>query len=563
MPLFGFALSFLAAALVRPGALAERTVADVYAPGDEATWIIEHAGKRIGHCWSRYEGVVELAGARVHAFRAQAELALQTHGGALEQRFTTDLWTDERGNALRAEFRASAADVYASVEVDFADDRVFAKVFQNDKETTKEIPCPSGARALANNFVSHLELALALDPPAAGEKKSYAMFSLNALAPFPLAVEPHAGAGAEPGLRWRDSLGEELVLSPAGLLESLALPAQQIQIRRAPEEVARFTLAPPAPVERADLDREEVVIEHGPVSLAGTVTRPKGSSGLLPAIFFVSGSGAQDRDGMAAGMDLGTREILDRLTQAGFLVLRVDDRGAGASTGPTADMTFDDLVEDARASVRYLLGRDDVERARVALIGHSEGGQTVPILAAEMPEIAALVLMAAPGRPILELMHEQLRRAEEREGADAAGLAAFDAAFEAFEAHVRGEREVPADLPASLRMFLPAIAWARSHVRQDPLANVVRVKAPILILQGERDIQVSAERDAKPLAAALDGSAHADHELVVFPELDHLFKRTVGAESSPLDYLKSRPVDAGFLDVLVAWLTERLVSAPR
>ena len=74
-------------------------------------------------------------------------------------------------------------------------------------------------------------------------------------------------------------------------------------------------------------------IVDGDVSLAGTISRPKGVTGKLPGVFFLSGSGGQDRDGFAAGLDVGTHEILDHFTRAGFLVLRVDDRGAGASAG--------------------------------------------------------------------------------------------------------------------------------------------------------------------------------------------------------------------------------------
>src|SRR5262249_58570341 len=99
----------------------------------------------------------------------------------------------------------------------------------------------------------------------------------------------------------------------------------------------------------------------------------------VPALTFLSGSGGQDREGFSSGIDLGTHEILDRLTREGFLVLRFDDRGVGASTGPTQDIVFDDLVGDGRRAVRYLLARPDVDPKRVAVIGHSEGGLSAPV----------------------------------------------------------------------------------------------------------------------------------------------------------------------------------------
>ena len=81
----------------------------------------------------------------------------------------------------------------------------------------------------------------------------------------------------------------------------------------------------------------------------------------------------------------------------------------------------------------------------------------------------------------------------------------------------------------------------------------------MLILQGAKDFQVSADRDARVLEAALADAGHPDHELHVFPELDHLFKRTPGERSQLADYWKERPVDPEFLDVVSAWLRARLV----
>jgi dipeptidyl aminopeptidase/acylaminoacyl peptidase len=247
-------------------------------------------------------------------------------------------------------------------------------------------------------------------------------------------------------------------------------------------------------------------------------------------------------------------------------VLRTDDRGTGESRGPTEELTFDDLVEDARACARFLQSREDVDRSRLAVVGHSEGGLTATILGAEM-ELAAVVLMAAPGRSIRELMREQLARGRSLAGAGAEELAELDSAVVAFFERVDAGQPIDADrLPAELRPFVAARPWLRSHAMRDPVASLKRVRAPVLLLQGARDLQVSAERDAKRLLAALDEIGHPDHELVVFPELDHLFKKTVGAESSGLDYLKTRPVDVGFLDTLAAWLRERLsrsaLSAP-
>jgi pimeloyl-ACP methyl ester carboxylesterase len=209
--------------------------------------------------------------------------------------------------------------------------------------------------------------------------------------------------------------------------------------------------------------------------------------------------------------------------------------------------------------VRYLLARPDVDPERVAVLGHSEGGLSAPVLAAEEP-LAAIVLLAAPGRPIEDLLREQFLFAKRRAGARKAECERFEAELDSFlDAIGKGEEIDPEGTLPELAAFLPARAWLASHLGRDPLPFLKKVRCPILILQGAKDVQVSAERDTPRLAAALDEAKHPDHETQVFPTLDHLFKQA-GDPPSELDYLRSRPVDPAFLDALVAWLRERLMD---
>lgn len=536
-------------------------VADVYSPGDRAHWVFEKEGARIGACSSRYEGEVDLVDARAHLFRARVSLDVSPD---IEQRISTDLWTDAEGRPLFADFRLEMGDVFASVALTAGGEPARAAIRQGPAQRELDVELPAGAYVLANNVLAHLELVLALNAPAPGESVTVPMFSLNVLQGFEVELERVEDRADEEGgallAVYRDSLGETLVVDGDRRLVRLEVPSQSLVMRRVDEPALEFTIEPPdGPRPMEGLEVEEVTILHGDVSLAGTVTRPPGVDGPLPAVFFVSGSGGQDRQGFASGIDVGTHEILDRLTREGFLVLRVDDRGVGASTGPTEGMTFDDLVSDARACVNHLRRRDDVDPARVAVIGHSEGGQTAPILAAEIPEIAAIVLMAAPGRGLLAITREQYRAMSERRGDDEAERERFVGQVDDFFARLLAGEELEAEeYPAELAMLLPARAWLQSHARQDPVANLERVRCPVLVLQGARDIQVSVERDAPRIVEALERGGNGDHELVVFPELDHLFKRSHSDAPSGLEYLTDRPVDGEFLDVLVEWLSARL-----
>jgi len=526
-------------------------------PGREATWTIEQAGQRLGECSSRYEGEVALGLARAHLFHDQVRIELPSATDTLEQRFTVDLWTDAEGHPLRFDLRAQLGGVVSAVVGVFAGGKAELVVRQGPGEKKLSVDVPPTAYLLANNFVSHIELLLAARPPA--DTHSVTLFSGSLLRTLPYTLKAVLDAKESDETVYEDSLGERLHWSADGRLTRVEVAAQKIEMRRVEAKLERFTIELPSLARADDLEREEVKIVEGPVSLAGSITKKKGASGRLPAVFFLSGSGGQDREGFSSGLDLGTHEILDRLTREGFLVLRVDDRGVGDSTGPLDDITFDDLLADGRSAVHFLLARPDVDPKRVVLIGHSEGGISAPILAASEP-IAAVVLMAAPGRPLEALLHEQLRLGRERAGAKPDELDAFAKQLDSFLADVAAKKPLTAaGLPPELAAFVPAHAWLASHIGRDPLPILAKVRCPILIAQGGHDVQVSAERDAPKILAALEADKHPDHELKVFPKLDHLFK-VASEPPSELDYFKSRPIDPEFLDALSTWLRARLLK---
>src|SRR6185295_10354071 len=107
------------------------------------------------------------------------------------------------------------------------------------------------------------------------------------------------------------------------------------------------------------------------------------------------------------------------------------------------------------------------------------------------------------------------------------------------------------------RPFLAQRKWFQSHARHDALAQIGKVKCPLLIAQGGLDAQVSAERDLPPLEKAARASGNPDVTVKLFPKLDHLFKKASGDKPTTADYLTARPVDAEFLDTVAAWLKER------
>ncbi len=554
-----------------------------------AVWIFEAGGEGIGE--HRAEQVTrELPdGSTQRVLRGYVRIGPPGSEPAPQ---VFELWSDGEGRPVRYDFAVLSGDDPVRLEVRFRADGSDVRLIQAGATRAFELSGAPSPWVLTNNALSHLErIAAAHDP---GQDHQVRVFSGNALnhqryrLRWDGEFERDGPEGTTlRGERWRDTFGGMLEMVD-GRLERFEMPAQAVVARREAaqrveipalepfDDVWRAAAAPAEPDPEDPFLREELRAESGGATLAGELTRPRAAAAdeRLPAVLFLSGSGAQDRHGRSAGLELGTREILDHLTGLGFAVLRTDDRGTGASDPAPEGLGYEDLLAEARAWLALLGKRGDVDPKRIALVGHSEGALTALVLAAEAAGvaareeepapgvIAAVALLAAPGRPLLEVMVEQNRDALAAAGLSGDELERELAAVRELLTRFSGPDEIdPDELPDQARALLPMRRWLQDHARYDPRRVAARVRAPVLILQGDTDFQVSPERDAEALAAAFAAAEHPDATLRRFPGLDHLFKRTPGKRSTLADYALERPVAPEFLAALGDWIAERLVGA--
>ncbi len=293
---------------------------------------------------------------------------------------------------------------------------------------------------------------------------------------------------------------------------------------------------------------EEVTFKniHANIVLAGTLTRPKDSSSVKAAAVMITGSGPQDRD-ETIFKHKPFWVIADYLTQQGFAVLRIDDRGVGGSTGDFSQATSEDFVSDISAAVDFLQQRKDVPADKIGLIGHSEGGMIAPMLAAQRSDLSFLVLLAAPGVPITELYAEQKFLIAKAMGQDVKQLEQQrkkDLAFHEkmvvwsgtndFEREVTnyltdsmknekvGEKQLKHTVENSLKFY--NTPWFKFFIAHKPADYLSQVKIPILALNGENDLQVAAVSNLNGIEQTLNQVDHTDFIIKTLPKLNHLFQ---------------------------------------
>ena len=285
----------------------------------------------------------------------------------------------------------------------------------------------------------------------------------------------------------------------------------------------------------------EVTLPGPAGRLAGTLTIPSAGRPPFPAVVTLTGSGAHHRDGNRTPDHpyRPFRQIANRLAQCGIATLRLDDRGVGGSEGSADAATAEDTAADARAALAFLRLRPDVDGRRLALVGHSYGGEIAPMVAAEDARLAGVVLLAGPARTFRETMRYQNRyRIDNDPAIPPEGRAA------ALEEAVRQQ---DANVKASTQ------AWRRSIQDRDPLPTARRLRMPVLILQGTTDRAVPPA-DARLLEQAIREGGNAKVTVRLFPDVNHHFQRDAIGAREGYDRLPTQDLAPEVLDTLCSWL---------
>lgn len=257
----------------------------------------------------------------------------------------------------------------------------------------------------------------------------------------------------------------------------------------------------------------EAAVENGP--LKGTLLLSRNVA-RSPVAIIIPGSGPTDRDG---NNPLGIRAapyrmLAEALSQKSAITIRIDKRGMFGSEGSFPDsnaVTIADYAGDVRAWIE--VARREVGAPCSWLIGHSEGGLVALVAAQDPTDVCGLVLLAAPGRKMADVLRDQL-------WSNPANWPLLPDALAAISALERGEKVDISDFhPGLQNLFAPSVqGFLIDEFSYDPQALIAALDLPVLIVQGGNDIQIK-----KPDADRLSLGQPAA-ELVVLPDMNHVLK---------------------------------------
>ncbi len=305
----------------------------------------------------------------------------------------------------------------------------------------------------------------------------------------------------------------------------------------------------PAYVDASKFEEREVKFGKEPWALPGTLTLPKGD-GPFPAVVLIHGSGPNDRD-ETIGPNKPFKDIAQGLASQGIAVLRYDKRTKVYSDQMAKYVTLtvrDETIDDAVAAVDFLRTYSQIDPKQVYALGHSLGGYLAPRIAQAQPNLAGLIILAGAARPLEDLMLEQTHYILESDGS----LSAQDQEqLNTIQQGVNAVKALTQQSTETAVLGAPASYWLDLKGYQ-PAQEAQSLTVPMLVLQGERDYQVTMQ-DFQNWTEALSNTSTV--QLKHYADLNHLFISGSG-KSTPDEYQTPGNVAPQVISDIAAWVQQ-------
>jgi pimeloyl-ACP methyl ester carboxylesterase len=318
----------------------------------------------------------------------------------------------------------------------------------------------------------------------------------------------------------------------------------------------------------------ELVWKVDGIDVYGTATVPEGK-GPYPGIVFVAGSGPTDRNWespLIPGTNGSGRLLAEALSHAGFICLRYDKRASGPHVKENlpkliGKMSMQSHLQELVGAVNALLGLPAIDKRRLLVLTSSEGAIHALHYQVQQKKnpFSGLVLTGAPGRAVGDVARSQL---VEQFGQSPNGQEIMSLYDKAVKSYLAGEEVNPdPGLPEGIQniirsLSIPAnLPFSRELWTTDPSELLARIKSPVLIVIGKKDVQVDWRADGSQLERAASGYKNV---IFAYPEdANHVLKHDktprdeiVAAEAPKRYNSPDAHLDEEALSVILNWLRD-------
>ena len=321
------------------------------------------------------------------------------------------------------------------------------------------------------------------------------------------------------------------------------------------DKITGFFFVPPKPKENEKIPpyagqdsylEKEIEIHSGRFILPGTFTYPKDVT-AFPVVVLVHGSGPNDRD-ETIGPNKPFLDLALGLAAKGIGTIRYDKRTLVYRDSFQLDnfTLEEETIEDAVAAIEFV--KKNILVNNVFLLGHSLGAIASPRIAELQKDIAGVIMMAGNARPVEDLILEQMFYIFSIDGLTEDEQNNLQE-IEKQVGRVKSRSLSPQTPKDSLPFHTPASYWL--YLRDyNQVKTARKLKIPILLLQGERDYQVTMQ-DFNIWKKNLSGKKSV--QFISYPKLNHLFMEGEG-KSTPAEYTKQNHIPEYVIRDLAEWI---------
>jgi uncharacterized protein len=255
---------------------------------------------------------------------------------------------------------------------------------------------------------------------------------------------------------------------------------------------------------------KEIILSTSSGAIKGTLNLPLGTS-KFPVVLIISGSGPTDRDGNNPSMQNNSLKMLaNELYMNGIASVRFDKRGIAASAnsmGKEEDLRFETYINDVNDWINLL--SSDKRFSKIIVAGHSEGSLIGMIASSNSSQVSKFISISGAGSPADEILKEQINKQP---------ILVRETVMPKIDSLKNGLLLQNVN-PILNSLFRPSVQpYLISWFKYDPVAEIAKLKIPIFILQGEKDIQVSVNEAIKLFANAKNKT------LKLIPNMNHVLK---------------------------------------